>query len=149
MPRLELEGLLRNQVTTQEQDIFISWFYSQFDYSSPGINRHIANVEPIFFQGAIAGSEFLVYAATKLYLALEFSLYDYGDISANFWRVELYDEANNVFGYAANHISYYNSSDATQHNTGINCLNYNLYFSRIIAFSYRYMKIIGYRITLT
>ena len=68
MPRLELRDLLK-PTTTPEQEILLNWFYQTFDYTVTGINRRIANVEPLFFEGAIAGTEFLTYAATKLYIS--------------------------------------------------------------------------------
>ena len=68
MPYLARENLYMPS-TTPEQRNFIENFYNAFD--SGGVHKKIANVEPLYFLGTIAGSEFLTYAATKLYLGFK------------------------------------------------------------------------------
>ena len=69
MPVYPLDSLLRPNATMDEV-LFYSKFYSNFN---PGGVAHntILNMEPLIYIGAVAGTELLTYAATKLYLAFE------------------------------------------------------------------------------
>ena len=146
--KIELDDLINTM--TPEQVILTSWFYGQFDYGGGVANRRILNVEPFAFSGAIAGSEFLTYAATKLYLCFEFNVMSPTVSSvANTFNVALHDQNNTISGYVGNNPVYYTGAVV---NNG--CVSpwavSNLYFSRIdpTGSGYTYMKFIGYRITL-
>lgn len=56
---------------TPAQKIFVQQFYSKYDIGSGIIRRKIINVEPLWFQGLLAGTEFNNFVNTKVYLALE------------------------------------------------------------------------------
>jgi len=143
MAKIDLDNLIGNM--SPEQKIFVSGFYSQFDNRSAA-NRRIINVEPLYYNGVIAGTEFLTYAATKLYLTL--SLVFPGGVGALFGYIQTYNEAN-----AASHV--YTNSTLT-YNTTTPILVYinnilkisNIYFSRFTNANHTYMTFIGYRITL-
>ena len=135
---------------TIEQKDFVNRFYAQFNYAAAGsgLNRHIANVEPVLFEGVIAASEFTVYAATKLYLCFDFvAVYDGGSGTANAY-VLFYNENNAINFVTQNKSIAYNSIapaiEYQKNDTNIK----NIYFSRIVQTVYNYMKFIGYRITL-
>jgi len=133
-----------------EQKDFVNRFYAAFDYAAAGsgLNRHIANIEPLLFEGAIGGSEFVVYAATKLYLC--FSLVTSFDNIASIINdyIVYYNENNVVMLYSQNQsITYDSVAPAIFYAT--NTLDKkNLWFSRFLNNKSNYMKFIGYRITL-
>jgi len=127
-----------------KQKEFVSEFYKLFLFD----NSLIANVEPLLFQGAIAASEFLVYDVRKLYVCLD-SVYSF-DLTVNAFNgiIHFRNELNAAFNYGQN-----NSID---YNTITTAINYqkrdfrikNIWFSRIVAIQYNYMRFNGYRITL-
>lgn len=147
MPRIELKDLIGTM--TLEQTILASWFYSQFDYNIVGINnRHIANVEPFNYGSVIAGSEFLVYAITKLYLYNYIEFSSNSGIQATSFIVNLYDE-NNVLNYNISDNSIvYDAGVAAIRYLGNNYGTSNGYFSRIVTANYTHIYFNGYRITL-
>ena len=148
MPRIELNSLIGTM--TPEQIIMTSWFYSQFDYSvaGSGLNRHIANVEPLYYCGLIAGTEFLVYAATKLYLCFYCNFTYSTNIIAVGGLIGFLDENNVGHNYAHNNaILYDNGAAAYRYSPNMASVN-NIYFSRFGATTYTGMIFIGYRITL-
>jgi hypothetical protein len=149
MPYIDQQYLI-GPTTTPEQKNFINWFYSQFNNRSAA-NRQIINVEPIYFSGLIAGSEFLTYAATKLYLGLYIKTFvapavNFAVASA---YLSLWDETG-----ATAMIQLYNLSlawdvtaigfKATPNPAEIS----NVYFSKATLTIYNYFIFNGYRITL-
>jgi hypothetical protein len=149
MPRIELESLLSNQALTLEQDILLNWFYSQFDYrTTAGINRHIANVEPLYFQAAVAGSEFLTYAATKLYICLKLIAGSTGILNASNCSVTGYNEADVVnFRFNQNSVEFDTVVPAARYSAGSIVIQ-NIFFSRVVFTTYDYIVFNGYRVTL-
>lgn len=147
MPRIEQEYLIANVGLDPARINLIRHFYSQFDRLPAGANRRIANVEPLFFIGAVAGTEFLTYAATKLYLCFEYS-FSNAVAQVALPAAYLYDENNvNNFHYVA-HMPYYDTSVPAARYL-IQCpIYYNVYFSRVALTGYTYMKFNGYRVTL-
>lgn len=99
---------------------------------------------PIFYQGPIAG-EFIVYAATKLYLALDLKFsYNGSDIwVAAGGKVALHNIVNSTSSFLSNNVMIYqtayryllNSVDAN-----------NVVFSRLDAAGYDNMVFNGYKI---
>ena len=148
MPKLRLQDLLR-PTTTPEQANFLDWFYTFFDNGSAA-HKKILNVEPIFFMGELAGSEFLVYSVNKLYLALNFSISGLGTNSANnpTVRTQLFDENNNNTYNFANDMIYYDTVTTTPYVSGNETSKDNLYFSRIVIVVVHLCIFNGYRITL-
>jgi hypothetical protein len=145
MPRLTLQNLIR-PTTTPEQLLFLDWFYIQFDFRTIGANRHIVNVEPLFFQGAIAGTEFLAYAATKLYICYDVMFVAADGNTAQFANVITYNEADAANGRFSNDDFEGHEQDAEYFPDDLRIQN--LYFSRVAVQVYDYIKFIGYRITL-
>jgi hypothetical protein len=147
MPRIELNYLLAQSNTTPEQQIFLTWFYSFFD-SNAAAHRQIVNVEPIFYNDVIAASEFLTYAATKLYIALELEFVSVG-VNLGQAYITLNNQNNALEYYMNNNSVYWDATAAAFKCYGNNVSTKNIYFSRIaVAANYYQMKIVGYRITL-
>ena len=148
MPYIGLQDLLRGfGQLTPEQVIFINWFYSQFDNRSAA-NRQIINVEPIFYMDIIGINEFTIYAATKLYLCLEFEADYRGAADPGVAGIYFYNEANAGICYAENNAVVWDTTAASIKYVPNQLIYKNLYFSRLLSFTYSSMKFIGYRITL-
>lgn len=152
MPRITLEQLVTGySQMTPEQINLLRWFYSTFDNQAVGANRHIANVEPLVFQNAIAGSEFLTYDATKLYIGLEFSLSESGGaVHTATPNIVLYNETNAAFYYYYDIIgAYWNGATAAVNYVRTNTLTHkNKYFSRMVVTYHTQLYFNGFRITL-
>jgi hypothetical protein len=144
MPRQELEQMLGNNTMPHEQRLFVQWFYTYFDALPAGVNRRIINVVPLYYEGVILGTEFLTYAATKLYIAYDFEIAK-ADVESNaIGCVAFYSAANALFFSLTN----LNSDFAAQLYILNNARTNNLYFSRIVNIGYDLMRFNGYRITL-
>ncbi len=101
----------------------------------------------LFYQGAIAGSEFVTYNALKLYVAInvEFGT-DAALGTALNNHVALYDDGNVLF-FTMRNIALV--GDVTDNFTfPNNVVSGNLYFSRIVVTGYEFMRFDGYRVTL-
>jgi hypothetical protein len=145
MPRIELEQLISGfaNITTEQLNLF-RWFYQTFD-NRMAANRTIVNVEPLYFQGASAGTEFLTYAATKLYLCMEIQSTIY-TLLASSNIITLYNEANAVFYISTNLMPYWDTTAAIVKMANNDTTLKNKYFSRLTAGTY--ISFNGYRITL-
>ena len=133
-----------------EQTKLVSDFYRLFNYAAPGsgLNRNFANVEPLVFEGAVLGSEFLTYAATKLYLCFDI-VYGSSLIAGVVQKyVEHYNENNVLFGNLKKESIGYDQVAVVTNYIGNNVNVKNFYFGRNASVNYNYMKFIGYRITL-
>lgn len=105
-------------------------------------------ITPLFFQGYLAGSEFLVYAATKLYIALELEFDSVGGQTVNIGIVNLYNQADALFYTSSNNDIAW---DTTAAGIVYNCnpLKFkNMYFSRIAYGVYTTFKFNGYRLNI-
>lgn len=107
----------------------------------------ITVIEPLYYQGIIAGSEFLVYDVAKIYLCLDITFTTSSGVNTV--------PANNSFLDENNLDFYYSNTPSLVDNVGV--VNYcyndatskNLYFSRFTnAFPYLYVKFNGYRLTI-
>lgn len=132
---------------TPAQKILMQQFYAKFD-SRSAVNRKIANIEPLYYDGVIAGSEFETYAPTKMYICLEFCA---GVLAANISGavtayISFYDEANTI-SYSLNNLN--NAYSAASIYVINNVKNSNDDFARLVGTNYTYMKFIGYRATLS
>jgi len=148
MPYLRQEDILR-PTTTPEQANFINWFYSYFNIGGKVAHRTIINVEPLFYQGVIAGTEFLVYSTTKLYLSLntEFAGQLYNVYSGS-GEMQLYNE-NNVASFRSDNYLMQYVNAGLELATYNNSVLLNSYYSRIDpGVLVTYIKFNGYRITL-
>ena len=135
---------------TIEQKDFVGEFYRLFNWDSPGSNHHIANVEPLLFEGANALSEFLVYANTKLYLCFDINVGSSLIATPAFGSINFFNELNLNFLYSMNKNICYDSIAPAINYVRNNSKMKNVWFSRIQFTNvvYTYMKFIGYRITL-
>lgn len=137
----ELQGL------TIEQNIMINEFYKKFNVNAvAGTNKKIINVEPFFYQGIIAGSEFLIYSINKMYIFLNIVT---GRITLSSGvSISFYDELN-AYTFDFQNVSAYWDGTALAVkiiNGGID-IN-NIISSRIAVVSLLGIQLIGYRITL-
>ena len=126
-----------------QQKNFVAEFYKQHIFD----NSLIVNVEPLLYEGAIAGSEFLAYAATKLYVCLD-SVFSF-DLTVNGFNglITFHNELNVINNYAQNNSINYNTITAAINYQKRDMRIKNIWFSRIIAVQYNYMRFNGYRIT--
>lgn len=109
----------------------------------------ITAITPLYFQGAIAGSEFLTYAADKLYFCVngKFNGSTAGPVGAGA-TITLYNETNAISMYLQNTSMSWNTSTTAQQFT-VNLLDVNsVYFSRLTNSQYTYMIFNGYSLTL-
>lgn len=107
-------------------------------------------VRQLFFQGAIAGSEFLTYSSNKLYLALDLHVsYITGhSATVNGGKLDIYNEQNNMFLYESNVIPAWNSTTAAMNYISSPFNVKNIYFSRINPTQYTHMRFVGYKLTM-
>jgi len=133
-----------------QQKDFVSEFYREFDFAAAGsgLLRNFANVEPLLFEGAILGSEFDDYAATKLYLCFDFNAGYSGIAAAGSALIRFYDENNVINLYSQQQDIAYDSVAPAIIQCYNNAITKNVWFSRITNVVYDYIKFIGYRITL-
>lgn len=148
MPRIEQEYLVATCGLYPERVNLIRHFYSLFDYHTAGINRHIVNVEPIYYQGVSAGTEFLTYAATKLYLCFDIYFGNQPGGANQAAYVNFYNEANAANGLFGNVSAYYEPVAAVPRYSPNYMIIKNCYFSRFVLYTYTNIKFNGYRITL-
>jgi len=126
---------------------FVRGFYSQFDNRSAA-NKKIINVEPLSFIGVIAGTEFLTYAANKLYLGFNLCVRYSGGASVNQALMYLYDETNSISQFLGSNSIVWDATAANVKFVGNPDPINNLYFSRVALVGYVVMTFNGYRITL-
>lgn len=127
--------------------IFVSWMLSNFDNNS-AIHRRILNIEPLSYQGTIAGSEFLTYAITKLYLCLELQ-FTTETIGLSDLTLTLYNENNVIFSILSNQFASRRLGGSPQTRMcGRYLYTKNFYFSRFVQANILYINFQGYRITL-
>ena len=147
MPFIPLEQLLR-PTTIPEQEIFLTAFFTKFNNNSAAF-KNIRLVEPLFYEGTIAGSEFLTYANNKLYICFDLLISRADSTNnASAGTVRYRDEANTVI-FDTTNISVLYTGLAVGYNMNMIQIN-NLYFSRlsdIVLFDM--MRFIGYRITVS
>lgn len=100
-------------------------------------------ITPIFYCGALAGSEFITYDAAHLYLYFEMVP---GGVSnnGNIPGLLLYDMANAVMSSVGAPAGYWDGAAAKY--SGQSILLTNGYFSRIVASAYTTFKFNGYRL---
>ena len=109
----------------------------------------ITVIEPLYYQGTIAGSEFLIYDPTKIYLALELNVNGahaaVNDILAN---IQITDVGDAVIGIYYENNPYWDATAASIKLTSRTIFLKNFYFYRFIAAQFLYMKFNGYRLTI-
>lgn len=103
-------------------------------------------ITQLHFTGLYAGSEFLTYAATKLYIAEEFYYTKAGAISA-LAPLAFYDNANALKLQLSSTMPYWNSTAAAVYYHIVPGYITNFWFSRILGTQTEYIQFTGYRIT--
>lgn len=149
MPRLELEQVIGgySQISPAQVNL-LRHFYASFDNRSAA-NRRITNVEPIFFSGASAGSEFLTYAATKLYIAFALEADSVIASGATVPVLQIFSEANAVMFNLSPLMPFWNGTTNAVNFVPVNAKIENIYFSRVgFSIGSAYLLFNGYRITL-
>jgi len=128
-----------------EQKIFVDQVFSMFDWGD-GAAFNIDAFEQLLYEGPIAGSEFLVYDANKLYLC--FSIMFSAAVGANnaLGRADFFNEGNALFFYSQNNSIAYEAVVPAIFHAKNDIHIKNLYFSRLQASQYNHIKFIGYRI---
>lgn len=110
----------------------------------------ITAVVPLFYEGTIAGSEFLTYAATKLYLCLECTLGAGGGGGTTGERVDFYNAANAVFFLSRLLLPCFHTGTLVMWGIVSDVTIKNFYFSRLLSSGqYLYLLFKGYRLTRT
>jgi hypothetical protein len=147
MPYLRQEDILR-PTTTPERANFINNFYSRFNIQGGAAHKKILNVEPLFYEGLIAGTEFLVYAITKLYITYQIKFNGGIQFSDTPCYSNVYDENNAVVFMISNQMNWWqNNTNVNRYNAN-DAVENNFYFSRLDVSVLTYMMFNGYRITL-
>jgi hypothetical protein len=144
MPKIPLAALIAQNPNDGDRINFFTWFYSHFD-NAMAAHQTITNVEPLYFQGAIAGTEFLTYANTKLYICLSMESSDAG-LNASQSALLLKDEADADMLKFFNLAPVYDAVSVKYFSNDI--VKKDLYFSRVIVTNYTKFVFNGYRITL-
>lgn len=105
------------------------------------------SIGQLYYQGAIAGTEFLTYIARTLYFALEISASATGGAGGTPAVFAFYNENNVVTTYLRDNSLAWNTTTLVLTYLGNTIKTDNLYFSRIVAANYTAIRFIGYRIT--
>lgn len=146
MPKIPLAALIAQNPADGDRINFFTWFYSRFDNAQVALQT-ITNVEPLYYQGAIAGTEFLTYANTKLYLSLNLTGGAVGAL-AGFPVIQLYNEANAISHQLWKGNIWWDTTAAVAKYSGNDVLLATTYFSRLAVTGYAQISFNGYRITL-
>jgi hypothetical protein len=144
MGYIKLENLIAPM--TVEQQIMLSHFYQMFDNNSAA-HRKILNVEPLYYDGVIAGQEFLTYAVTKMYVCFSFyaSILQANIEGAAPAVINFHDETDAIDLSIHQNEGFFNATEKFIVNP---VYHYNDDFARLDTTLYTYMKFIGYRFTL-
>jgi hypothetical protein len=138
MPLIPLQYLFR-PTSTPEQEIFLNAVYNTYK---------IKNVEPLYYMGLLAGTEFLTYAATKLYFGYSVQVNNATAHGETEGTLVFYNAANAAFYNAKNQTAYWEVVGAKDEF----CINpidlKNVWFSRVTVAIYDSIIFNGYRITI-
>lgn len=105
-------------------------------------------ITPLNYVGVVAASEFTVYDAAKLYLALILSCGHTGSADASTFSINLYNEANAVHNYLINQVLSWDVTAAAFKFSGNSYEYHNIWFSRIVVSKYTWMRFNGYKLTI-
>lgn len=107
----------------------------------------ITAIVPLYYQGVVAGSEFITYAGTKLYFCLEFNAGGIDNPAITQNSVQFYDRTNGLSFQCTFSKMDWNATGAAYNFIPEEYSIKNLYFSRIVQANFTRMKFIGYRLT--
>jgi len=99
-------------------------------------------ITSLFFEGVVAGSEFLTYSNKKIYIGLSCCFGCDPTLNAAVPAIYFKDESNTT-----NLIVSKNAITGVNYSTNY-CDIINVYFAALAAFAYTYIKFIGYKITI-
>jgi hypothetical protein len=103
---------------------------------------------PIYYEGAIAGSEFVTYNAAKLYICLDLVVnVNFSAATVNAGALVTYDIANAAKSQEYLNFPVWNTTAAALYYNVPSFRLVNIYFSRITVTTYVFMKFNGYRLT--
>jgi len=106
-------------------------------------------ITPIYYEGAVAGSEFVTYAATKLYICLDLVLnVNFSGATVNAASLATYDIANAQKSSSYLNFPVWDTTAAALKYNAPELLCQNIWFSRITVVTYIFMKFNGYRLTI-
>lgn len=105
-----------------------------------------AAVRQLYYAGAVTGSEFTVYQATKLYLALDLNINYTGNLSNFDGSIIFYNEVNAQYNGGQNRSIAWDVTAAIMKYANNDVNSKNVLFSRCLASQYNYMRFIGFRI---
>lgn len=109
---------------------------------------NIGTITPISFTGVAAGTEFLTYAITKMYLGLQVECsYTSLNLAAANGRMDFFDNANAQIFTGGNCSSVWDVVAAAAKYSILPYVCTNIVFSRFSLTTYTQIKFIGYRIT--
>jgi hypothetical protein len=144
MAAIPLSAMISMNPLDGDRINFFTWFYSRFD-NRFAAHQTILFVEPLYFQGAIAGTEFLTYANTKLYICLSMECSDAG-LNVSQSALLLKDEADADMLKFFNLAPVYDAVSVKYFSNDI--VKKDLYFSRVTVTNYTKFIFNGYRVTL-
>jgi hypothetical protein len=105
-------------------------------------------ITPLYYDGTIAGSEFLIYNVGKLYVALNLKAMNAGVANINFPYIQTFNNLNALKDSFNNTMILYNSVSSVEEYMGNMIDVDNIYFSRIVSGNYIYMCFNGYRLNV-
>jgi len=105
-------------------------------------------LQQLFFQGAAAATEFLVYSANKLYLCLSIEIGCTVTAAAGNTFLQFFNQANAAFLNMGNLSLAWNVTTAAFNTVGNNYNLKNFYFSRFTIATYTQIRFIGYRLSI-
>ena len=124
---------------TAEQRLLWNFIFMQFG------DR--VSISQLFYMGAVAGSEFLVYRAGKLYLCYDIHLSAPGTPNGATQYFQFYNENNAINFYGTNQSVFFNVGTAVTMYSANDFNIPNIYFSRfVMAGMYNYMRFVGFRL---
>jgi hypothetical protein len=103
-------------------------------------------VAPLYYSGTVAGSEFTLYNAGKLYICLECMFTGAAAVFTGVPYVEITDDKNVDQFYPTNGFPYWDATANSQKALLTTMQLKNIYFGRVVSNGYIYMSFNGYRL---
>ena len=108
----------------------------------------VQTITPIYYVGAIAGTEFLTYSTKKLYFAMDLEITQGLAALVDPGYSRFYDETNTISFYGSEVISVWNATAAAFYYITNPYKSKDIYFSRFFYSLYSTIKFNGYRLTV-
>jgi hypothetical protein len=112
--------------------------------------NHTRTISPLYYCGAIAGSEFLTYDDKKLYVAhfVNFGSLNVHSPAVGGGRITFYNDNNQISYYGANNVFAWDATAAAFKYILNNYLVENIVFSKVVSGVYDYVRFNGFKITV-